>query len=156
MVVTAGIVTSVSIFVFSRSGAMRAGLFAAVVAFLAFAGLGSQSAEAAYIAHVDSTANASFSDRSFAEFGSSDSAGRQGVEQLLRLLWEQAFGQAPDDEGTTAPTSSVSGGPALAAVLDGVENVSRAQMVQHLGSSEKVWLPPAFLSGIFRPPRFAD
>lgn len=60
-----------------------------------------------------------------------------------------------DAAGATSPsTSGPSSSAGWVAILPDAGLSGRAQLVQRLGPAGKVWLPPGFLSGVFRPPRF--
>jgi hypothetical protein len=95
--------------------------------------------------------SASSSSATTGEFVAEEKARREAAE-----VAEVAFGEWQSDEsGMQAPggASSAAGGVMYATAL--VDNaISRpVELVQRLDLVEEVWVPPGFLSGVFRPPR---
>ncbi len=130
-----------------------------VFAWLAASGvIAPAAAKAGYVYATDSTAVAllNYCDSSGAG-PAQNQAERDELDWLLRTPFERAFGDAPVDAGAKLPTnSSISSFASACALAADDELSANAQVVQRIGVAGKVWLPPAFLSGVFRPPRFVS
>jgi hypothetical protein len=115
-----------------------------------------EAAKAGYVSATDSAAVAllNSSDSTGAGPVGNESDGRE-LGWLPQSPFERVIGNAPADTGTQQPTSSSQSSVASACPLAADDELSaNAQIEQRIGVAGKVWLPPAFLSGIFRPPRF--
>jgi hypothetical protein len=113
-------------------------------------------AHAGYVCTTNSTAEALLNSSESSGAGPvRNHSDREDLDWLLRSPLERVLGDAPADAGAQQPTSSLISSVAFACALMADDELSaNAQIVQRIGMAGSVWLPPAFLSGIFRPPRF--
>jgi hypothetical protein len=80
----------------------------------------------------------------------------ESLDRLIRLLFRKGVNEAPAGEmdGTHTSSSTASGGAGPAA-LPASLLAPPLSLTQRLRPDQHLWIPPPFLSGVFRPPRFA-
>jgi hypothetical protein len=118
---------------------------------------GVSTAEAGFIAaSVDRDAAWLAATSSMAPSGENDDS-PSSVNELTRWLQQHAAWAGPSSPtsggAAGAPATSSSSGGAPSACLPPVAAAPLARLVVRLAVARDEWLPPPFLSGIFRPPR---
>lgn len=117
---------------------------------VALAGTIPASAEAGYVKITDSASSLLMSNPSTGA-GTADKGASKRIDRE-----PDEFSVAGQSQGASAPStpSPTTAGGGLAILPPSVIS-AQAQLVQWLGPAGKLWLPPPFSSGIFRPPRRA-
>jgi hypothetical protein len=133
---------------------MRSAIVTAGLLVLAWGGVAPTSAEAGFVTHTVAAATVPQDAVQWDSAPAGDSR-HEEINRLVRLLFSQAFAEAPDDDGTSTPTRNPTSGPVVVAVMAQEFPRVDGRLIERLRRWDETWLPPAFLSGIFRPPRFA-
>ncbi len=121
----------------------------ASICLVTLVGLIPENAEAGFVWITDSTAGSLMSAHD-AGAGPANHAADRRIE-----LGRPEPGFLGHSAGASAPSPQrPSTGSLSVAILSSAKLSGESQLIDRLGPDRKVWLPPAFLSGIFRPPRF--
>lgn len=78
----------------------------------------------------------------------------QDPSYLLGRLLDGGFADQSGGMTSSPQTSSAGSNAPPPAALTTTALSAEAQLIQRLGPAGKVWLPPPFSTGVFRPPRF--